>query len=934
MQLCQLSNEELFDDLETGLSGLTSEEAGIRLERYGLNEIVEEKKSPLILRFLANLYHVFALLLWVAGFLAFIAGMAELGWAIIAVIFINAGFSFWQEYQAEQAVEALKKMLPAQARVVRDGDLKEVPALELVPGDIVVLQGGDNVSADARLLEENAIRINAAALTGESEPVRRVAGPVSGEGLSAAEIPNLVLTGTSVAFGSGKAVVYATGMETEFGKIAALTQKVKPGLSPLQKEVNRVALVIAAVALVMGAALFGVAALFTPLSLGVAAIFAIGMLVANVPEGLLPTVTLSLAMAVKRMARENAIVKRLSGVETLGSTSVICTDKTGTLTQNEMTVKSLWVNRKGIDVGGVGYKPAGEFTADGMPLSEKEERQLATLMKVAALCNNARLVEPGSEKEKWTVVGDPTEAALLVAARKWGLDLPAELAASPRQHELPFDSSRKRMSVVHDIGSTGLSPQGSAHEAGESGAKVAYVKGAPREVLSLCCRILIDGKVSELGDSQRRLAIKENDEMARSGLRVLAMAFREFPAETMLEPEEVERDMTFVGLMAMMDPPRPEVEEAVLNCGSAGVRVIMITGDYGLTAESVARRIGLLDGGPATIVNGADVDVMTDVALKKSLEDQRVLFARVAPEHKMRIAAALRDMGEVVAMTGDGVNDAPALKRADIGIAMGVSGTDVAKEAATIVLADDNFATIVGAVKEGRVVYDNMRKFLAYIFAHLTPEVVPFAAFVLFGIPLPLVVMQILAIDLGTETLPALALGAEGAEPDIMKRPPRSRKDRLVDMAMLARTWLFLGLIEAALVMGGFFWVLYSQGWQFGQELDASSNLYMQATTMTFAGIVAMQVGTAIACRTNRASVFNVGFFSNRWLLAGIAFEIALLFLIVYVPALQDVFKTAGLKWEHWLVLAVFPPVILVSDELRKFLLRRMPGRTMQGGTS
>ncbi|MEK7816857.1 MAG: HAD-IC family P-type ATPase, partial [Actinomycetota bacterium] len=416
-----------------------------------------------------------------------------------------------------------------------------------------------------------------------------------------------------------------------------------------------------------------------------------------------------------------------------------------------MTVKRLWTNSIAIDVGGVGYKPSGDFTVEGALLSEEDMQQLLALMKVAALCNNARLREPAKADEKWAVVGDPTEVALLVAARKWGLDLPAELATSPRRHELPFDSGRKRMSVIHDIGSTGFSPQASAPDAGESGTMVAYVKGAPREVLSLCSRILIDSKISELDDSRRQEAIVENDEMARSGLRVLAMAYREFPAETVLKPEEVERDLTFVGLMAMMDPPRPEVEEAVKNCRSAGVRVIMITGDYGLTAESVARRIGLLDGGSATIVNGADVDGKTDAALEKSLEDQRVLFARVAPEHKMRIAAALRDMGEVVAMTGDGVNDAPALKRADIGIAMGVSGTDVAKEAATIVLADDNFATIVGAVKEGRVVYDNMRKFLAYIFAHLTPEVVPFAAFVLFGIPLPLVVMQILAIDLGTE---------------------------------------------------------------------------------------------------------------------------------------------------------------------------------------
>ncbi len=937
MPLYQLSNDELLRELDSRAAGLNDSEVAARLEQYGPNEITEVKKASLILRFAANFYHTFALLLWVAGILAFIAGLPELGWAIIAVIVINALFSFWQEFQAEKAVEALKRILPARARVIRSGDVQEVLASNLVPGDIIILQEGDNISADSRLLEDSELRVNAATLTGESEPVRKMAMPVSGEGLVPSEIPNLVMAGTSVAFGSGKGVVFSTGMKTEFGKIAALTQTVKVELSPLQKEVNRVALIIAAVAIVMGASLFGVAALFTPLSLGTAAIFAIGMLVANVPEGLLPTVTLSLAMAVKRMARRNALVKKLSGVETLGSTTVICTDKTGTLTQNEMTVRHLWADGKVVDVGGVGYEPEGGFSAGGIPLDNAAMERLQPLVRIASLCNNARLVAPDGGKDRWSIIGDPTEGSLLVVAGKTGFDWAEETRKNPRLQELPFDSRRKRMSVIHRDGfpviGTATEATKSDEAAGADGMPVAYVKGAPKEVLSLCSQLLADGAERPLTDGEREQIMQQNDEFAMAGLRVLAMAYRVLPEEIDITSEVVEKDMSFVGLMAMMDPPRVEVEAAVGHCRDAGIRVIMITGDYGLTAQSVARRIGLLGPEPARIVNGNDLEQMSEEELKDVVEEPRILFARVSPEHKMRIASALKQKGEIVAMTGDGVNDAPALKTADIGVAMGVSGTDVAKEAATIVLTDDNFASIIGAVEEGRVVYDNMRKFMAYIFAHATPEVIPFALFVLFDVPLPIVVMQILAIDLGTETLPALALGVERAEPDILKRPPRSRKERLVDRHMLFRAWVFLGLIEAVLVMGGYFWVLYSGGWRWGDALADDNLLYLKATTMTWVGIVATQVGTAFACRTNRVSVFRVGFWSNKWLLWGILFEVVLTVLIVYVPPLQSVFKTAGLGWREWAVLSVFPAIIFLSDELRKLFVRKFSARTATGGT-
>jgi len=650
MRLCQLSNEDLLRELETRVAGLTDDEARRRLEKYGANEITEAKKTPIVLRLAANFYHTFALLLWAAGILAFIASMPQLGWAIIAVIFINALFSFWQEFQAEKAVEALKRILPAHAQVLRGGDVTEILAGELVPGDIIVLQEGDNISADARLLQESELRVNAATLTGESEPVRKMAQPVSGDGLSPSEIPNLVLAGTSVAFGSGKAAVFSTGMNTEFGKIASLTQTVKTELSPLQREVNRVALIIAGVAIAMGAFLFGVATLLTPLSLGTAAIFAIGMLVANVPEGLLPTVTLSLAMAVKRMARRNALVKRLSGVETLGSTTVICTDKTGTLTQNEMTVRHLWMNGRLIDVGGVGYEPVGPLTESGASLGEGDMAQLEPLMRIAALCNNARLVKPAGEEGRWSIVGDPTEAALLVAAGKWGYDSAKETGENPRIRELPFDSRRKRMSVIHYEGSidaadaagdvTEVSGDAADVSGGGSMAKrreIAYVKGAPKEVLSLCSTMLVQGEERELTDGQQEGVIAQNDDLARAGLRVLAMAYRVIPADTEMNAEAVERDMTFVGLMAMMDPPAAENYEfhfvppmAVLaeNLRENILRSSSLRNMIGANVASTAHCCQLKPAVAKTLCNGGTYTINTVKTTSNNIPQSSHLFVQ------------------------------------------------------------------------------------------------------------------------------------------------------------------------------------------------------------------------------------------------------------------------------------------------------------------
>lgn len=905
MRIYKLPSSEVYSELETSKRGLSTEEAEKRLEKYGANQIEEIKKTPIIYEFLANLYQLLALLLWAASILAFISGTPQLGLAIIAVIIINAIFSFWQEYQAEKAIEALKRILPTTAKVIRDGKESEILSSQLVPGDIMILEEGDNISADARLVEAFQMKVDSSTLTGESKPVWKVAEVEEGDE-NPVEVHNLVFAGTSVVSGSGRAVVFATGVHTEFNKIAALTQEVKDELSPLQKELRRVTQIIAILAVLMGLILFTVNIYLVSLPLSVAFLFAIGLTVANIPEGLLPTVTLSLAASVQKMAQKNALIKRLSSVETLGSTNIICTDKTGTLTRNEMTVRKIWIPYEILDVTGTGYEPQGEFLYQGEEVSHEQIRELRLLMRSATFANDAKLVKPSKLGEKWKILGDPTEAALLVAARKNGFDWKERIKEQPRILELPFDSKRKSMSSIHQKGPV----------------KMAYIKGAPKKMIALSSQISVDGKVRIFSEEEKEQIIRVHDELAASGLRILGMAYRELPPDFEdYRPQSVEKDMVFVGMVAMQDPPRPEVKPAVEDCHRAGIRILMITGDYGLTAQSIAEEVGIISGEPCQIIKGKELDKLSDEQVKEILRgDCNVIFARAVPEHKMRIASLLESEDEIVAMTGDGVNDAPALKKADIGVAMGITGTDVAKEASDMILTDDNFATIVGAIKEGRTIYENIRKFITYIFSHETAEIIPFVLMVVLGIPLPITVMQILAIDLGTDTLPALALGVGPSESDVMDLPPRSREEGLLNRFVIIRGYVFLGLIEAVLVMSGYFWVLFSAGWSFGINLSFSDPLYLKATTMVFAGIVMAQIGNLLGCQTTRTSAFKVGLFKNRWILRGIIFEVIVLLSIIYIPLLQNIFSTTALGLTEWLYLLPFIPIIFFAEELRKYI--------------
>jgi magnesium-transporting ATPase (P-type) len=916
----------LFRNLRTSALGLSGREAARRLVVHGPNELSRRGGRRWPRELARQVTHPLALLLAVAALLALVAGIAVLAVAIVSVIVLNAVFAFAQEMQAERAVEALAAYLPAMARVLRDGHRAEVQARTLVPGDVLLIEEGDRICADGRLIEGD-IEVDLSALTGESLPASRSADLADASG-PLLDARDLVFSGTTCTGGEARVLVTRTGMGTELGRIAALSERVTHDDSPLERQVYRVARLIALAAVGAGIA-FLPAGLAAGLTLAAALSFSIGLIVANVPEGLLPTITLALAVGVRDLARRGAVVKRLSAVETLGSTMMICTDKTGTLTENRMSVTRVWIPATIAGPGGNPAHGAGrDIALDGTSPSGLPDAAIL-LARTAAACTSAELA-PGPDG---TPVGDPTELALLELARRLGAGVSARDRDAGRRAVFHFDPHLKRMSTIDAEGSA------------DGGTLAVHTKGAPETVLPCCSHILAGGREAPLTTQWRSVVTGAATGYAATGLRLLAVARRTIgpghpgvPASDghcasppRIQRADAETGLCLLGMVAMFDPPRPQVPGAIARAHQAGIRIHVVTGDNGLTAGEIARRVGI--GSPTSpVVTGQQLDALSEDQLDELLAGpDEVIFARSSPEAKLRIADALRAAGQVVAMTGDGVNDAPALRRADIGVAMGRSGTDVAREAATMVLTDDNFATIIAAVEAGRRVYDNVRKFICYIFTHAVPEVVPFLVFALSGgtIPLPLTVMQILAIDLGTDILPALALSREPAEPGIMTRPPRPRREGIIRGALLARSWGFMGVISAALVMTGYLVVLRAGGWHPGVATGAGTALhhvYQQATTVAWLGIVACQIGTAIAVRTDRASLRAIGFFTNPLLLAGIAVEIAFAFVLIYAPVLHGLFGTAALSGAQLALVVPFPFIVWGADEIRRAVMRSRYG--------
>ena len=903
----------LMNQFQTGNEGLSGAEAEKRLQKYGPNTIQQGKKRSEILVFLANFTSLMAILLWVSGIIAMFAGMMELGIAIWAVNVINGCFSYWQQHAAQKATDSLKKMLPSYVKVRRDGKSQQIQVEQLVPGDVFDIQAGDSIPADARVFNTSNLQIDESSLTGESVPVEKKADYHHGDGEFAQQ--NIVFAGTVSTSGTATALALATGMDTEFGRIATLTQSQKKTIYPLERELNHLTRQLTIIAIGIGVAFFLLAIFFVKYPIAKSFIFALGMIVAFIPEGLLPTVTLSLAQGTQRMAKKHALLKNLSSVETLGQTTVICSDKTGTLTQNQMTINHIWLPEKEYDVTGTGYLTNGKIQLNGKDVDLANELDLNKLL-INATINNDTEVTEGKAGEKSKILGTPTEAGLVILSRKAGIDAKDERKAYPRLKELPFDSDRKLMTVITKD---------------PSGQLFINTKGALGSELAICDRILDNGQVRPITDQDRATINQANETYSKQGLRTLAFSYRIVDGDDPLAHKSLESctiqsaetHMIFVGLTMMSDPPRPEIFDAVKNCKRASIRIIMVTGDSPITAKSIATRIGITSD-KARVISGDELDKMSDDDLQQAVKGE-VIFARVAPEHKFRIVSMCQKNGDVVASTGDGVNDAPALKRADIGIAMGVTGTDVAKDAADMILTDDNFASIVSAIEEGRTVYSNLQKFLLYILTSNVPEAAPSVIFLVTRglVPLPLTVMQILTVDLGTDLLPALGLGTEKAEPGIMDQPPRPLNSHLLNRSIIWKAFGWYGLIASVVSTAAYFYVNHVNGWP-NVPLAGSGMVYAEATTITLGAIVFSQIAAAMNCRTQISSVFSIGLFSNHRILTGIVVEVVLIALLMYVPFLQGVFNTGPLNLSEWIFLFCIPVPIFLIEELRKYIVRRI----------
>ena len=881
--------EEALHTLNAKLGGLSSEDAKKRLQEYGSNELKKEKRKSHILLFFEQFKNILIIILLIATGLSLALGEVYNAIVIISIIIVSAALGFAQEHRAEKALEALKKMTAPTALVLRDGKEIQIQARDIVPGDILLFSTGDKVAPDARIIEAINLKVDEAPLTGESYSVDKDSKPVEDE-TPVSDRRNMVFTGTAIVHGRGRGVVTATGMNTEFGKIAEMVQVTEAEETPLEKRMSHIGkwLVIISIIVCVTVAIFGIARGYPALTM---VLWGVSLAVAAVPEALPAVVTGALALGIHRMAKENSIVRRLPAVETLGCASVICADKTGTMTKGEMTVQMVYVNGKRVKVTGTGYEPQGEFFFENNKLDPSKENELYALFKVATLCNDAKLEKAG---EKWIVKGDPTEGALLAAAAKAGLWKEEAEKKEPRVGEIPFSSERKRMTTVHEIPGKG---------------KVVYMKGAPEVVLKYCTKIYINGSARRLTEGDRAKILKVNEEMAAQALRNLGFAYKDLPEMASSFGEEDEKDFIFIGTMGMIDPPREEARDAIRLCKSAGIKVVMITGDHKLTAMAVARELGLIDKNGGKVLTWEELDKLSDRDLAKIVEDVAV-YARVSPEHKVRIVKALKQKGHICAMTGDGVNDAPALKMADIGISMGITGTEVTKEASDMVLADDNFATIVKAVKEGREIYGNIKKYLAYLLRCNIMEILVIFSVMMLSptveAAIALTTIQILWINLTTDGLPAIALGVDPGDPDLMNRKPRDPREsvftRDVKIYLTA-----VPMLMTLLLLGGYFFTLNSYGLE-------------MARTQLFTAIVLMELANALSARSLKHTVFKVGVFKNKFLWLAICSSLALQLIVLYTPQIRSLFGVTYPGLVVWLVAITFTLITFFSIEMGKYI--------------
>ena len=895
MEWYQQSPEEVAQSLDTSLTtGLSSGSAQSKLETFGPNELKEQEGKSFLQKLIAQFSDFLILILIAAALISVFVGEAKDAIVIMSIVIINALLGLYQEGKAEKALEALKKMASPTAKVLRDGNPQEISSSQLVPGDLVILETGDIIPADLRLVESSNLKVEEASLTGESVPVEKRAQETYSEEVSLGDRHNMAYMSTIITYGRGRGIVVETAEGTEIGKIAAMIQTFEEEPTPLQRKLNQLGKVLGMTTIAVCVAVFGIGLLQGREILEMFMV-SISLAVAAIPEGLPAIVTIVLAIGMNKMVERNAIVKKLLAVETLGATSVICTDKTGTLTQNEMTVVKVLADNKLIEVEGTGYEPVGDFKLEGSTITTKESSGLKLLLTIAALANDAKL---DNSSGMYKIIGDPTEGALITLAGKAGIDSAELNHMYKRIEEIPFDSERKMMTTFHDM----------PNDEGVS----SFTKGAPDIIIDRCNRIILDGKVSEFTPELKSEVLRVNSELSRAALRVLAFAFKEYPSlPTDPSPDENESDMIFVGLTGMIDPPRPEARDAIALCKKAGVNAIMITGDYKETAFAIAKDLGMADTEDQAIM-GEKIDGMSDEELQEVVKNTKV-FARVSPEHKVRIVSALRANGDIAAMTGDGVNDALAIKKADIGVSMGITGTDVAKNTADMILTDDNFASIVAAVEEGRIIFSNIKKFVYFLLSCNIGEILLVFTSILMNLPVPLLPIQLLWLNLVTDSFPALALGVEKGEPDIMNQPPRNPDEAILDRRMLVGV-TFQAIAVAAASLSAYLLALRMYGLENIEE----------ARTITFATLIVAELLRAYSSRSQKFTLVKIGIFSNKSMVYATLGAFLLLLAVIYIPFMNGIFYTFPLSFVDWEIVLSFAFIPLVVGELTKVVMAKI----------